>query len=366
MSGSKRLYLDIHVLQTVPVSCINRDDTGSPKTAVYGGVTRSRVSSQSWKRAMRLMFRELLPQEKLGVRTKKIVDMIASEIEWRTTVDDPQAAAIKILEAAGLTIKSAEKGTNALFFLSRSQAGALAQLVADEPEILSGKISKAIKEKAMRALKEYPAIDVALFGRMVADEQSLNTDASAQVAHSISTHKVSNEYDYFTAVDDLQEEVQSGAEHIGTIEFNSSTMYRYATIAVHQLHKQLNEDTVQAAVQFVRAFVCSMPTGKQNTFANRTLPDAVYVALRIDQPINLVGAFERPVPASDEGYVLPSAKRLINHAHNVYEQYQSEPALSFVTSELLSELGQYLPLPKLLDALAEILPEYLSAGRNAV
>jgi len=366
MSSPNRLYLDIHVLQTVPVSCINRDDTGSPKTAVYGGVTRSRVSSQSWKRAMRIMFRELLPQEKLGVRTKKIVDMVASEIERRTTVDDSQAMAIKILEAAGLTIKSAEKGTDALFFLSRSQAGALAQLAVDEPELLHGTISKAIKEKAMRALKEFPAIDVALFGRMVADEPSLNTDASAQVAHSISTHKVSNEYDYFTAVDDLQEEDQSGAGHIGTTEFNSSTMYRYATLAVHQLYKQLNEDTVQAAVQFVRAFVCSMPTGKQNTFANRTLPDAVYVALRTDQPINLVGAFERPVPASDEGYVLPSAKRLVDHARNVYGQYQCEPALSYVTSDLLSELGQYMPLPNLLDTLAVILPEYLITGRNAV
>jgi CRISPR system Cascade subunit CasC len=364
MPNQNRLYLDVHILQTVPASCINRDDTGSPKTAIYGGVTRSRVSSQSWKRAMRLMFKELLPEEKLGVRTKKIVDMVADEIQRRHAAEDPQSAARKILEAAGLKIKSVEKGTDALFFLSRSQAGALAQLVADEPDIVNKSLSRADKEKVARALTESPAIDVALFGRMVADDPSLNTDASAQVAHSLSTHKVSNEYDYFTAVDDLSSEDSAGAGHIGTIEFNSSTMYRYATVAVHQLAEQLAEDTVQAAVQFVRAFVCSMPTGKQNTFANRTLPDAVLVTLRHDQPINLVGAFEKPVPASDEGYVARSAQRLVRHARDIYRQFAGEPVLSLVTGDLLSELGTALPLPELLDTLAGGLPKHLPAGRN--
>lgn len=365
MIRTNRLFLDVHVLQTVPASCINRDDTGSPKTAVYGGVTRSRVSSQSWKRAMRKMFVELFPEEKLGVRTKKIVDMVADEIQRRHAAEDPRSAAQKILEAAGLKIKSAEKGTDALFFLSRSQAGALAQLVADEPELVKGSLSKADKEKVSRALTEHPAIDVALFGRMVADDPSLNTDASAQVAHSLSTHKVSNEYDYFTAVDDLSSEDNAGAGHIGTIEFNSSTMYRYATVAVHQLAEQLAEDAVQAAVQFVRAFVCSMPEGKQNTFANRTLPDAVLVTLRNDQPINLVGAFEKPVPASDEGYVEPSARRLVHHTRNVYRQFAGEPVLSLVVGDLLSDLGGTLPLHELLETLSGALLDQLQS-RNAV
>lgn len=366
MSPQKNLYLDIHVLQTVPISCINRDDTGSPKTAIYGGVTRSRVSSQSWKRAVRIMFKELFPSEKLGVRTKKIVEMVADEIQNRQVAEDPKSAAKKILEAAGLKIKSEEKGTDALFFLSRSQAVALAQLVADNPDIVNGKLSKSDKEKARQALKESPAIDVALFGRMVADDPSLNNDASAQVAHSLSTHKVSNEYDYFTAVDDLQAEDHSGAGHIGTIEFNSSTMYRYATVAIHQLAKQLKEDTVQAAVQFVKAFVCSMPTGRQNTFANRTLPDAVLVTLRHDQPINLVGAFEKSIPASEEGYVGRSAQRLVRHAHHVYQQFAGEPDVSLVTGDLLAELGTTKPLPELLDTLSTSLTEYLNEGRNAV
>jgi CRISPR system Cascade subunit CasC len=366
MLQPNRLYLDVHVLQTVPASCLNRDDTGSPKTAVYGGVTRARVSSQSWKRAMRLMFREILPKEKLGVRTKKIVEMVAEEIQNLQASANAHTAAMKVLEAAGLNIKSAEKGTDALFFLSRLQAKALAQLAVDEPGVVNGKLSGDVKEKAKSALSQFPGIDVALFGRMVADDPSLNTDASAQVAHSLSTHKVSNEYDYFTAVDDLSSEDNAGAGHIGTIEFNSSTMYRYATVAVHQLFNQLAEDTVQAAVQFVRAFVCSMPTGKQNSFANRTLPDAVLVTLRHDQPINLVGAFERPIPASEEGYVGPSAKRLVQHARNVYRQFAGDPALSLVTGDLLAELGTALTFPELLDTLNRVLPEHLNTGRNAL
>src|SRR5690606_23204706 len=128
MRKSDRLYLDIHVLQTVPSSCLNRDDTGSPKTAIYGGVTRSRVSSQSWKRAMRLMFRELFPSEMLGVRTKKVVDLLAEEIDRHQVVEDPYKAAVDILTAADLKVNS-DKKTDALFFIGRSQITALANLI---------------------------------------------------------------------------------------------------------------------------------------------------------------------------------------------------------------------------------------------
>jgi CRISPR-associated protein Cas7/Cse4/CasC subtype I-E len=156
--------------------------------------------------------------------------------------------------------------------MSTAQARELAKLVVENPK-------PGVKESQL-ALRLNPGIDIALFGRMVADDPTLNTDACAQVAHSISTHKVSNEYDYFTAVDDFSSEDSAGAGHIGTVEFNSSTLYRYATVAVHELYKQLAGDTADAVCEFVRAFICSMPTGKQNTFANRTLPDAVLVALR--------------------------------------------------------------------------------------
>ena len=157
------------------------------------------------------------------------------------------------------------------------------------------------------ALNETPTVDMVLFGRMVAKAPSLNYDAAAQVAHSISTHTVQNEFDYFTAVDDCAPEDNAGAGHLGTVEYNSATLYRYATVNVLELVRTLGaEQAAQTVRAFGEAFIRSMPTGKQNSFANRTLPDAVYVTLRQDQPVNLCGAFEKPVRKSEEGYAEPS------------------------------------------------------------
>ena len=182
--NKKNFYVDIHVLQTVPPSCVNRDDTGSPKTAVYGGATRARVSSQSWKHAMRAMFPDIFEKEDVGTRTKRVVDMIASKIlQHNPDVDEKKAGklAAEALKLAGLKLKDNDTVTDALFFISDAQAEALAQLAVSEE-----------KEKSLykNALKEFPAIDIALFGRMVASDPSLNYDAAAQVAHSISTHKI--------------------------------------------------------------------------------------------------------------------------------------------------------------------------------
>lgn len=361
----KRLYVDVHILQTVPPSCLNRDDTGSPKTAVYGGATRARVSSQSWKKAMRDMFKDIFPAKDLSMRTKRIVSMVTDEINILGGVDDPEKAAQRIMGAAGLKIKSVDKGTDALFFLSNAQAHALAKLAIEDPETIKENPSKEAKSKAQKALKDPPGIDIALFGRMVADAPTLNTDACAQVAHSISTHKVSAEYDYFTAVDDLSPEDNAGAGHIGTVEFNSSTLYRYATVAIHELYNKLQDDTAEAIKGFVQAFICSMPTGKQNTFANRTLPDAVLVTLRTDQPINLVGAFERPVRAgknNDEGYVSASAQALVEHAEIIYEDWLGKPDVSLIIGNLLSGLGERKSLSELLETLASEVSKRVGGG----
>ena len=304
---TKRLYVDLHVLQTVPPSCVNRDDTGSPKTAVYGGATRARVSSQAWKRAMRLMFREeLLDSEQVGERTKKIVALVAQEIEALAPGQEAAKMAMNALKLAGLDKIKEDTGTDALFFMSRTQARELARLAVEGCED-----KKAYKN----ALKQAPSVDMALFGRMVANDPSLNYDAAAQVAHSISTHAVQNEYDYFTAVDDCAPEDNAGAGHLGTVEYNSATLYRYATVNVMELAEQLGGKAAPGVVRaFAEAFVRSMPTGKQNTFANRTLPDAVYVTLRTDQPVNLCGAFEKAIPAGKEGFAAPSKAPLAAHA----------------------------------------------------
>lgn len=194
----QRVFVDFHVLQTVPPSCVNRDDTGSPKTAVYGGVRRARVSSQAWKHAMRSYFMQEFESEDIGRRTKHIVEMVQDEILALNSEADSEKLATDALKGAGLKIKDAQEGTEALFFMSKQQARNLATLAIEHPEQLNDKKSCRL------ALKNDPTIDMVLFGRMVANEPSLNYDAASQVAHSISTHAVQNEYDYFTAMDDLK------------------------------------------------------------------------------------------------------------------------------------------------------------------
>jgi CRISPR system Cascade subunit CasC len=345
----KKVFVDFHVIQTVPPSCVNRDDTGSPKTAVYGGVRRARVSSQSWKRAIREMFREHFDEADLGVRTKKIVELVAGQIIAQDSSKNEEEAAKlaeKVINAAAVSTKDGE--AKALFFMSRKQAQNLAELALNgEPD----------KKEAQAALNKGCGVDIALFGRMVADAPALNTDASAQVAHSISTHRVDNEYDYFTAMDDLSPEDTAGAGMIGTVEYNSSTLYRYATIAAHELYQQLVQDPAalaKAVKEFARAFITSMPTGKQNTFANRTLPDAVMVAIRADQPINLVGAFEEAIKDQNKesrGFAGKSVEKLAAYADSVYSTFASQPQKTYVIGTGLSSLGELVHIDVLLQEL---------------
>lgn len=350
---NKRLYVDFHILQTVPPSCINRDDTGSPKTAVYGGVLRARVSSQAWKHAMRAAFAENA-QLDVGKRTKKAAELVKEQI---LVLDPEQKKADKMAKEAlkYVGIKSDDKkGTDALIFISSAQAKALAELVV-------GGCTK--DEEYEEALIKNPSADMVLFGRMVAQKASLNYDAAAQVAHSISTHAVQNEYDYFTAVDDCQAEDNAGAGHLGTVEYNSSTLYRYATVNVMELAGRLGAAQAAETVRaFGEAFLFSMPTGKQNTFANRTLPDAVYVTLREDQPVNLCGAFERAVPRSAQGYAAPSKAALAQYAQQMYSSFAEAPAQSFTVGRGLEELAPAQTAKAMLDALEKAVRDALAGN----
>ncbi|GAA4362751.1 type I-E CRISPR-associated protein Cas7/Cse4/CasC [Paeniglutamicibacter cryotolerans] len=314
----KNLYIDIHALQTLPPNNINRDESGSPKTAIYGGIVRQRVSSQAWKRAIRSDFEESFDAEVLGKRTKNVVTMLANAITAKAPehADEAQVWAQAALLAAKIKtdapkkrVAKPKKGEMApepeaeqmpvsgyLLFLGVAQANKLADL------IISGNGTVAAKD-ATKVLKADHAVDVALFGRMIADAQDLSVDASAQVAHAISIHEATPEFDYYTAMDDLKRDKgeEAGADMIGTVEFTSSTLYRYATVNINSLHGTLGDaDLVaKATAGFVGSFIRSMPTGKQNSFANRTLPDAVVISISHDQPLSWVGAFEEEVHATD-------------------------------------------------------------------
>lgn len=356
-------YIDFHVLQTVPPSCVNRDDMGSPKTAVYGGAVRARVSSQAWKHAMRKEFRKLFTEYELGLRTKNVVEMVEDEmIESGGELDDKKRheIAVAALELAGIKVKSAKKDepekADALFFMSRKQAKAIA-----EHAVSLDLKAKETKDILKNDLKENPSIDIALFGRMAASDPTLNYDAAAQVAHAISTHAVHNEYDYFTAVDDMQKDDNAGAGHLGTIEFNSSTLYRYATVNASELAKTIGKDnTAEAIRKFAQAFICSMPTGKINTFANHTFPDTVYITIRSNQPVNLCGAFEKPIKRSENGYAEASEKKLADYSEKIYSRYAARPDKAFCIGDSFGDKAVSLPLNELLDELEKAVFEEIN------
>lgn len=350
---NNNLYVDIHVIQNVPPSCVNRDDTGSPKTAEYGGVTRARVSSQSWKHAMRDMFTELFSEEDCGTRTKKVVKLVADEIialKPELSEDKAYKTATGALEKIGIKPKKNDS-SDVLVFFSRKQAKAIAELaVNDEKD----------KEKYITAFKSNPSYDMTLFGRMVAADAGLNIDAAAQVSHAISTHAVHNEYDYFTAVDDLSRELdETGAGHIGVKEFNSSTLYRYASVNVNELKKNHAGTEADIVAGFVEAFVRSMPTGSVNTYANNTLPALVYVTVRHDTAVYLGDAFENPIKNSGNGFVAPSVERLSEHAKTVYENYCAAPYKAFAVGyeNYMSELAERVNMEQLLDKVRETIAD---------
>lgn len=352
---ANRTIVEIHILQTMPPSNLNRDDTGSPKKAVYGGVTRARVSSQAWKRPTRLKFRELVDPNQLGIRTKRVVEVLTDRILRLDPAADPetaQKAAQSVLQDAGgiklAKPRSAKKTDDAdgnvnepdqssyLLFLGSHQYDELAAI--GKEAIAAGGIkdflkNKDVKKRVKGILQNDRAIDVALFGRMVADDTDLNVDAAAQVAHAISVQRVDFDSDYFTAVDDVKqdsdEEGDAGAAMIGDVEFNSATFYRYANVDVDRLLDTLGDAnaTVQAVTAFVDAFSTTVPNGKINTFAHNTLPDLVVVNLRDTQAVNLVGAFERPI-AGD--IVVNATKALVEREQEIDASYGTTPVRTWV------------------------------------
>ncbi|GAA3592601.1 type I-E CRISPR-associated protein Cas7/Cse4/CasC [Klugiella xanthotipulae] len=374
-----RTIIDIDILHTVPPSNLNRDDTGSPKSAIYGGVRRARVSSQAWKRATRLAFSQHLDPSQLGERTKRVVEVLADRVvagEASIAREEALALAGQVLTAAGIKLATprAKKGeepgpdeSQYLLFLSSRQVDLLAEIAiaahsSDDPKASI----KAAEPKKKLSLEH--SVDISLFGRMVADSTDLNVDAAAQVAHAISVHAVENEFDYFTAVDDhkqaSEEEEDSGAAMIGNVEFNSSTLYRYATVDANRLNDNLGSaEATRAAVEaFVKAFASSMPTGKQNSFANRTVPDAVVVSIRDSQSVNMVGAFEEPVVGVR---IATAAARLAAHTQDVNANFGTTPVAVWVVAgqaaQALTVLGEKVSLDELVARVGATVAERITA-----
>jgi len=290
--------IEYHILQSFPVTCLNRDDVGAPKSAVVGGTPRARVSSQCWKRQVRLAMQDF--GIKLGVRTKKVSELLVAAMQ-RAGAEE---AAAKLCAEKISTVLS----DDTLLFISDTEAEAFAAYakglgfdaaVIKEKEL--GKVGKKALNPAIDAL------DIALFGRMVAKAPDMNVEAAASFAHAISTHKVTNEVEFFTALDDLQDE--PGSAHMGSLEFNAATYYRYISLDLGQLAQTLGPDAdLKAAIEaFTKALFVAVPSARQTTQSGASPWEFAKVLVRRGQRLQV--PFETAVKAQG-GYLQPSISAL--------------------------------------------------------
>lgn len=294
--------IEYHILQSFPVTCLNRDDVGAPKTAVVGGVTRARVSSQCWKRQVRLDMQAFGVQ--LASRTKKTAEIF-------TRACAKAGASPEKAESCGQKLADL-LADDTLLFISASEAEAFArhagELDFDAAKLKDKELGKIAKKTFNPALD---ALDIALFGRMVAKAPDMNVKAAASFAHAISTHRVGNEVEFFTALDDLQDE--PGSAHMGSLEFNSATYYRYISLDLGQLAQTLGEDDLKKTIAaFTQALFVAVPNARQTTQSGASPWEFAKVLVRKGQRLQV--PFETPVRVQrDGGYLQPSIDTLKNY-----------------------------------------------------
>lgn len=326
--------IELHILQNFAPSNLNRDDTGAPKDCEFGGHRRARISSQCFKRAIREAFKvggDFEPTT-LAARTKRIVQQVAEFLQQKGhSSDESIAVAVAAIAGAGLGVKSAEEDykTEYLLFLPRRCIEKVADILHDNWEAIRAVVAGAkdksaddekTKKKASKAQAkgEFPkelgkqlhtvlmdaskTPDLALFGRMIADEPSANVEAACQVAQAISTNRMSMDFDFFTAVDDLRGRETAGSDMMGTVQFSSACFYRYLVVDCEALQKNLGEpDMVEGCVRgFLGAAFAAIPTGKQNSMAAHNPPSYVLSVVRkAGAPVSLANAFLQPAKPAD-------------------------------------------------------------------
>jgi CRISPR system Cascade subunit CasC len=356
--------IELHILQSFPVTCLNRDDVGAPKSAFFGGVQRARVSSQSWKRAIRRMASEMQPALFAGTRTRYVIRDLRQRFKQAGQSDaGAEALAEAAADALG-KLDSVEKGNvkTLLYFSPQEMENVVKAVLAEKLDALratvkataelekaqhakdvkavekaKGALEKArgelvkLCEKPVKELKKAvrDAVDIALFGRMVADDQSLTLEGAGLFSHALSTHRAVNEVEFFSAVDDHADisEQGAGAGHIGTLEFNSACYYRYVGVnldmlwdADHLNHLDDRERTSALDV-FIRSALFAVPGARKNSMFGFSPPTFVLGLRRRGQPLSLVNAFEKPVRTSDEGYIEPSRKAMQDHLQQLRKTY---------------------------------------------
>lgn len=394
------MLIELHLLQNFAPSNLNRDDTNSPKDCEFGGHRRARISSQCIKRSIRRHFRnaELLPREDLAYRTNRLLKALTDLLNESGHEADSAPVAIRAaFEGAGFTIK--ENGqTEYLFFLGHRELESIAnQIQKNSQQLLewaekytaSKKPEKKSEQKKWEdeRKKQFPsdikktftesldggrAADLGLFGRMLANLPEKNIDASSQVAHALSTNKISMEMDFYTAVDDLKEpDEDAGAGMLGTVEFNSACFYRYANIDFNQLQKNLQNDTELAKKTvgaFLNAAIHAIPTGKQNSFAAHNCPSLVLAVVRKRGLYSLANAFEKPIypdrRQNGSGLVAKSIEALDRFWERLNKVYGADGLVTAAVCKIDEQPELSALKPHEVGSVAEVINKVISTLRN--
>ena len=363
------------ILQSFPVSCLNRDDIGSPKSALFGGVRRARLSSQCLKRAIRLEFNQAHYGNAFHTERTKLAHegLVRILVERGISKESAEPLALDVLsrlvDNAGAAKAKVDKNGRinmpALIWLSPAQIHAAADAVLANKELIEAataantsadKNKKKDSEKALKKALEpvtkaiqsagiSDAADIAMFGRMVANDPSLNVEGSSMFSHALSTHSVSNEVDFYTAVDDVKnqrggaddtESEDAGAGMIGTLEFNSATYYRYVGVNLDLLFDNKHLGPIDNQTQrkeilraFLTACLTAVPGARRNSMNGNTLPfEVLGIRKPKGQPLQLINAFEKAIPSGKGGYAANSKEEMIKHDADLKKLWDIETTVS--------------------------------------
>ncbi len=382
------MLIEIHMLQNHAPSNLNRDDTGSPKDCIFGGVPRARISSQCLKRTIRRspIFASQLA-EHLGVRTRRLPQLLAGALRQLGCSEEDCQVIVRKATEIGQTSerRRASETEEARQRRQVDEAMETRQLIFLDPaevESLARNLKALLERKGRQEFsrmriedieKEITgclprSVDIALFGRMTTSTLFEDVEASVQVAHAISTTRVEKQFDYFTAVDDLVGQAagdeEQGAGLIGDVEFNSALYYKYFSLHWEQLVENLGGDeemAQQTLAAFLKAAALTTPTGKQNAFAAHNPPDLILIEVKVDNiPISYANAFLAPVvPDRDQDVMEKSIEALSRYVGQIKAAYGS--CLQTVASLCLSVRGPAVAGAEGVATLEELVQRTLTA-----
>lgn len=325
------MLIELHIIQNFAPSCLNRDDTNTPKECIFGGYRRARISSQCIKRSIRVsdVFKSAIG-ENIGIRTKRIVPRVIDMLR-KQDLESEKSESIADACISNLYGKSEKGKTKVALYISEREIEAIVNAIKENWTELNENVekAKAISNNLKKQITDLHTADIALFGRMVAETPNLHIDAASQVAHAISTNRLEMEMDFYTAVDDLLPDEELGAGMMGIIEYNSSCFYRYSNINVDQLIDNLHGDEELAAKVirgFLHASIVTTPSAKQNSMAAQNPPSFVMALVKNNGfAWSLSNAFAKPVSYDKQNSLIEnSVAALDQYWQNITNAFGSD------------------------------------------